>query len=559
VLEATQGDSGLLAESEHFTISKDRAEDSEGPKGTDPSVLSQRDPNSQSARSHPEVEKDIALETIESGSEDLSSSQIPTAPSQLPETFDSHAPSRPPSVSTDDDEMSEIPQPLATSQRASLHDAGLSSGGPTATSLREKLRNMRANSAAFSRAQADTSRSARSTKSPSVIPDRPPQNPQEKADSRPLEASMKTVVSQNQAHLPAHHSKLAIHREMSQRVGGSSSLGPPRLGKMEFVVPLSMNARVTDQYQQTIFNFRDVIERFVQDEADEDSTMVAQMHTMIERINQITTDSDLDSDSTLTQHQVSAADEANWAEVCSAKFQFLRHLIDAARASDKHVVILASPGRLLDILETFLKGNRAVYVRPDKMRRSNSTAEGPLKFTLLATTESSFIISTAALVIAFDGSANAQDSQVTASRVHMLKVGQLSPLIHLLVANSAEHIDRCLPSSLRGPQRLQALVSCVAQTRHKVGQLPLEMPGPVAAAEEVAAYLALGGLEDQWTLPQMPEIANIELVDPSTAAGSSTQSATQRSGVEDVVPTLSIHKRPMVRHPYHRLMLLVYH
>ncbi|KAI9880921.1 MAG: hypothetical protein M1830_009989 [Pleopsidium flavum] len=546
VLEVTEGEEAPQAESELFTISQDRAENSEGPRGTDPLVLSQRDPNFQSARSLLNNEKDVALATIELNSEDRSSSQIPTAPSQLPETFDSHAPSQPPSVSADDDGMSEIPQALAASQRASPNDAGLSSGGPPATSLREKLRNMRANSAALSRAQADLSRSARSTKSPSVIPDRSSQATQDKADPKLLETSLKMVVSQTLSHLPAHHSKLDLHKEMSQQLGGSSSLGPPRLGKMEFVVPLPMNARVTDQYQQTIFNFRNVIERFVQDEVERDSTMIAQMHTMIERINKITAHSDLDNDSATTQHEVSAADEANWAEACSAKFQFLRQFIDAARTSDMHVVVLASSGRLLDILETFLKGRRAVYVRPDKMRRSDSTAEGPLKFTLLATTESSFIISTAALVIAFDGSVNAQDPRITAFRVHMLRVGQLSPLIHLLVANSAEHIDRCLPSSLKGPQRLQALVSCVAQTRHKVGQLPLEMPGPVAAAEEVTAYLALGGLEDQWTLPQMPEIANVEFVDSSTTADSSTQSATQRSTL-DAAPTSSVNKRPMLQ------------
>lgn len=536
--EVAERDSKTHIDSEHFTVSQDRVKDLTRLAVTDPSVLSQRDPNSQSAKSY---------EKIVFESEDLSSSQIPTAPLQLPETLDSHPPSRPPSISSDDNNrMSQIPQPLASPQNSALLDAETPSGVPP-TTIREKFRNMRARSAALSKAQASTLRSTRSTISPSAFSDNPPLPSQELPNPHPLVFSPKMAVSQSSANMTVNGRELGIQEYVSQQTSGSSSLGPPRLGKMEFVVPLSMNARVTDQYQQTIFNYRNGIESFVQDELVEDQAVITQMETMIERINNITTHSDLDNDSPMTQHQVSAADEANWAEACSAKFQFLGHFLEAARGSDKHVVILASPGRLLDILETFLKARRAIYVRPDQMRRSDSAAEGPLKFTLLGSGESSFIISTAALVIAFDGSSDVQDPQITALRVHMLKVGQLSPVIHLLVANSAEHIDCCLPSSLNGSQRLQALVNCVAQTRHKVGQLPLELPGPVAAAEEVAAYLTLGGLEDQWTLPQIPAIAGLDFIDSSTAAESSVRSSTQHSTSEAVVPTLSIRKRLLVR------------
>ena len=547
--EAPQSADQAQAVLEHFTTSQNCEKVENPPRDSDLSVLCQRDPNSPSTKFNLEAQKDVVVESIEPGSQDLSSSQIPPAPSQLPETFDSYEPNPHHTLSTENDTMAEMPGPFNGVQGASRHNVALSPVGTPANSLREKLRNMRANSAALSKIRAESPRSARSTKSPSIIPDRLTQASQEKekADEKPLETSLRTRVTPAEAESTFHNSKLALPSEMSQHLGSSSTLGLPQLGKMEFAIPLRMNERVSYQYQQTVYNYHHVIEKFVQEDVDEHSSVVGEMRTMIERVNNITTHVDLDSDMAMTQQQVSATDEANWAETCSAKFQFLRHFIDHVRATDMHVVILASKGRLLDILETFLKAHRAMYVRPDTMQRSNPTAQGPLKFTLLASTDTSSIISSAGLVIGFDHSANAQNPQVAAVRAHMLNIGQLSPMIHLLVFNSAEHINRCLPSSLAGVQRLQALVSGVAQSRKKVGQLPLEIMGPGAAAEEVAALLAAGGLEDRCVLPPMPKLVDVDFGLSSSVAGSSTQEASQHSTVQDVAPSSLLLKRAMVR------------
>lgn len=464
----------------------------------------------------PADHKDIAVASIESDSHELESSQIPPAPSQLPECIESQPPDPPYSLATDNDTMAERPRPLANVHAAPPPPSSESSG--VRVSLRERLKDMRARSAARHKAEKDLRHAG-------------------------YDARVVALLAKRTAELDSQQSKHDIQKEVSQRSSSTSSFGNPRLGKMEYAIPLALDSRVVDQYKQTLYNYRHDIEEFVQRELGEDSPRDEKMTSMIECLIKTTIHSDLSN--IMTQEQISNSDQAHWAKTCSGKFEFLGRFITAARASDMHVVIMASCGKLLDILETFLEANQAVYVRPDVMRRSDATAAGPLRFTLLATTDSSSIVSTAALVIAFDESVNTQDPRVTALRAHMLEVGTLSPLIHLLVVNSAEHIEKCLPSSLTGAQRLQALISCVAQTRHKVGQLPVEMPGPSGAAEQIAVFLSLGGREGQWTLPAMPKLEDVELFESSSMAGSSTQSVSQHS---------ANHKRSMVCCSYHRLI-----
>ncbi len=396
--------------------------------------------------------------------------------------------------------------------------------------------------------------SARSTRSPSAFTEQAPRP--ELGNSKPSSvgsANSNHIESESLAdaqlplripqdsHLPYKPSHLALHKEMSQATSPATVLGSPRLGQMEFIVPLPMNGRVRDQYLQTVFIYRDAIEAFTGSE-DHEPVLVDQVSEMVGRVNKVTTHTDLDNPETLTQPNAALEHEARWAENNSAKFMFLRHLFDTARPQEKHIAILANPGRTLDILETFLKAHQIVYARPDKLPRRDTTAQGPLNVTLLPTGETGarFIVNNASLIVAFDHTFSVEDRHVQLLRAHMFNVGQLSPVISLIVANSAEHIDRCLSTSLDGSQRLRMLVSCIAQTRHNVGDLPPDALSPAAAAIEVAAYIALETpLEEYWRVPPIGEITGVTLFAESNPSDSSTQSAIPDSMRADGTPTMS--------------------
>lgn len=425
--------------------------------------------------------------------------------------------------------------------------------GPAASppvSLREKLREMRATS----KANVAPRDPARVTKSPSIVvekPEVPPQEGQTRLEVRPLrvpvEMPLPVRAVQPSPHTPNFPSKLSYHTEASPSQK-STTLTPVHLREMEFVVPLSMNPRVRDQYISTINFYQRDIEQFMKERAPSNE-LVGKIRAMLDRVKQVTTHIDLDGGGGISQGQEAAEDEAVWAETCSAKFLFLRHFLDALRYFDVHIAIVARSGQLHDIIETFLKGTHTKYSRPETVSKSESNvSRGRLEVTLIASGAdgASSLPKNANLVIAFDGSFNAQDVQVGILRGHLLNVGQLSPVIHLLVYKSAEHIERCLPESMNLVERLRRIVSCMTQTRQEVGQLLPDEANTAAVAEEAAAFLELGGLERDWTFPSIRAIENIETIEFQDFV--STNQSENQTNMEQNVSSQSLAvKRALVR------------
>lgn len=545
------------------TTAKDKGAGSQTTQNTNSTSLSERDPNFHSSRNIHQTEeiKDYPSPSIETAGVNSGnvSNHIMSTGGQYLHTLGSKAPFRPPSVS--DFEMAETPltqMDIASKTEQIPTIAAASPGG----SFREKLKTMRAASAAAfaanlaaRKASIEESQPPRPNieRTPSAILEKsgPSEAPESRFEVQPLEVPVEVPlpmrVSQPDPHTQNQPSKLSLYREVSY-LQITTTLNPVHLGDMEFVIPLAMNTRVRDQYISTINYYRQAIENLMKDEIP-DQALVEKVREMLRRVNHVTTHMDLDSGDSMSQQQASAENEAGWAENCSAKFQFLRHLFDCVRDLDLHVGVIAQPGRLLDIFETFLKGRHVVYNRPDTLTRSDPRAtRGRMEVSLIASGEegAATLPKAANLVVALDGSFNAQDVQVGILRSHLTNVGQLSPIIHLLVYNSAEHIERCLPTSIEPLDRLRKIVSCMTQTRHEVGLLLQDEPGSLAAAEEVAAFLEAGGLESKWAFPSIRPIEGIEFVESSQDT-ESNHSDNQLDVDQAAAPAPTTLKRALVR------------
>ncbi|KAI9758423.1 MAG: hypothetical protein M4579_003052 [Chaenotheca gracillima] len=434
-----------------------------------------------------------------------------------------------------------IPTPPDRPSLYSMSESRLSASSPE-LSLKERIRNLRANSALGRNADGLspglTSRSLRSTKSPSAIPGDATQAP-----VAPVETQ--TSLRPHEPH-PTIEMHEPIHVEVTSAPAAEASpieiptlsiARPPRQGPMQFYVPLPMNARVRDQYEQSVYNYRAEIEQFTGLEESAEWALMEKMVEMIDSVKRITLHPDLENSETATQQNVPERDEAKWAEYCSGKFLFLRHLVDQLRSREEHIAILAQPGRMLDIIEVFLRGNNVVYTRPDKHSSSKASAVGPMNVTILPTGEegSGMVVGSASAVIAFDISFNADDEHVRKLRAHLFNVGQLAPVISLIVVNSAEHIELCLPPNLEPLQRMQALVSCIAQTRHEVGELALDMPHADEAATLVATYVGTDRPATAWPLPPL---LGMPALDAILEAPSATQAST--SETEETAETADV-------------------
>ena len=324
-----------------------------------------------------------------------------------------------------------------------------------------------------------------------------------------------------------------------------SELKPNHLGPVEFVVSLGMSPRMRDHYISIIRYYPKAIEDSQKERISRET--LNQIELMLERLNRITTHMDLDMSEATTQEDVPAENLAKWALDCSEKFRFLHYLLDSLRYTNKHIAIVAKSGQLLDIVETFLKGNFIAYNRPDVFSKSDpKNVKGYVEVTLLPSgiEGSTTLPSGANLIVALDGSFNRHDPQVMNLRTHVTNVGQLAPVIHLLVYNSAEHIERCIPKTLNHVDRVRRIVSCLTQAGDEVGQLLPDEASPSAAAEEVAAFLEAGGLEHDWTFPSIRPIEGIVAIEYSQGVETVSQSEPEY-GQRIVAPATAL-KRALV-------------
>jgi hypothetical protein len=484
----------------------------------------------------PRVVPSAAEGRISEPLQDLRSSPLPLPLTHPIDRYDISPPSQSLQASSDES-MSDGIQPISSP-----------SGGLT---LREKLNNLRANTAAKRVIREESRlRSARSTVSPVVITEA-----QAAAQAQPTNTKTETISPSRSPRVKSptlsRPNDLPVHKELSSQV--ASSVAVANLGKMEFVVPLPMNARVRDQYQQIVYNYRKEIETFMRAENESnDEALASQMKEMLGKVSKVAIHPDLDSNDTIALQGAPEEDEAKWSENCSTKFEFLRRFLEAIRYQKLHVAILAQSKRLLDILELFLKATRFKFNRPD--RPDNSRMELNLKFpgqmtvTLQETGESgaTYVASDAQLIITFDRTFNPHDRHVEIMRNHPFIVGKKCPVFHLLIQNSVEHADMCIPSTLDEEQRLQTTVYLVTQARRDVGVLPPEYPSPTLAADKLARWLLDGGEVGKWPLPSLGSIRGVEFLMDSQASDSQQILQGMREPPDNADDVQNGQKRPLV-------------
>ena len=513
--------------------------------------LSQRNLNSQSGKlPHSAQSKgDAVVASVESSDllvEELSSSIAPAAPSQLPEVLESNLPQR---IATPSD--MDISDESRAPMGSALHDAPNrpSASSTAGQSLREKLKNMRAASAAESAARRANLEAARGSKSPSVIPEATSKDSvgDSRLEVRAVDIPLPQRVLRTGLHTPVNPSKLHLHKEMSQ-FQTENVLEVPKLGRMEYAIPLPLPARVKDQYIQLLEYYKQAIKRYQETDSPEE-ILANTMQRLLQRLNNVTTHVDLDNDTTLTQQDVTPEMQVIWAIDSSAKFQFLQHFLNHLRGRDRHVVILAQGERLLGLLESFLQGLRMTYSRADTSAISAANSiQSPLQISLVATAgvNAAAKLRPASVIIAFDASFGSKDAQNQQFKDYVLSAGRLAPIIHLLVYCSAEHIMKCIPPWIPLPNRLRAIIDCVTKNSEEVGKILPEEHTPAAAAEEVAAFLEEGSPEKYWLLPP---IRGIEIHGTSARLSQSNRTTSRSDSqptMEDIEVISGMVKRPLV-------------
>ena len=367
--------------------------------------------------------------------------------------------------------------------------------------------------------------SSRQTQSPRAmrpaptIPDKlPPQIQREpsRLEVQPVVASkdlsMPVRHSQSVPHTPTTPSKLSMHKEASP--AQTVTLQPMWLTQMEFIIPLAMQPRILSQYMDTLEYYKRAVKKNMTNETLSRSDL-DKLNELLGRLANVATHIGLEGGGPGSQEEVLPEQEAAYAESSSEKFSFLGHLLTLMKDNATHIAIICKP-TLLDIVELFLRGKKVRYTRLDTRTRSDiDVIHSRLEVSLIASGElgAAVMPRAAELVVALDETFKSSAPQVMALRKHIINIGQLAPVVRLVVYSSVEHLDLCLHPTLDPIDRIRKLIFYVFHTQDIIGRLQSHEPSARSFAEKVAAILHSGEIRAFWNLPRIGPIENLPTMD----------------------------------------------
>ncbi|KKA19623.1 hypothetical protein T310_6406 [Rasamsonia emersonii CBS 393.64] len=302
--------------------------------------------------------------------------------------------------------------------------------------------------------------------------------------------------------------------------------GSLRLGPSEFAITMPMDSRVKDHYERALAQQMRTIQRFLSGFTDAEDQIISAIRGLIERLDHITLHPDLTMAEHIKDSEPDPQKEAAWAEYSSSKFQFLGHFIEVATTHDLHIVVMAKKGKAVEFVERYFLGKGFIYTRPRHEMRGNvevSMTNGSLSVAIRSTQHDGVLetYKPPSAIIALDSSFNAANPSVEHLRTTYARNGNLLPVILLIVSNTSEHIQRCLPD-VSELQKLRLLVHCVTSLSRAVGDLQDDALGVHEDAEEVLSYLLSDNFNLSWALPAIEPLnmPNSEETAGSGAVGS---------------------------------------
>lgn len=221
--------------------------------------------------------------------------------------------------------------------------------------------------------------------------------------------------------------------------------------------------------------------------------------------------------------------EASWAEYSSTKFLFFGHLIDIASTRDLHLIIAAQDDRKQNLIERYLLGKGFSYTRSrDEMGGAVevSLMKDSLSFGIHSNDNVRDLYKAPSAIFVLDSTFNPKAPSIEYIRTTYTRNGGPLPVIWLLISNTCEHIQRCLPDASESEQ-LRILLQYTARLHYDVGDLQEDALGVHESAEEILNYLVEPSTV-AWPLAMIEPLHGAAEMDDSTPPSEESQVATQK-------------------------------
>ncbi|KAK5747144.1 hypothetical protein LTR17_000277 [Elasticomyces elasticus] len=275
-----------------------------------------------------------------------------------------------------------------------------------------------------------------------------------------------------------------------------------------YMVPIALLGHQRDQYVSLTKAETEFIERFLASSSP-DVYLTRKAEHLMDQKRQIALHPDLVNAETMTPYDVRPEQEAQWYVDCSVKFRFLKELLHGVRDQSLHIAIVTQSGRIVDMLDKFLVGINVQHRRIHELESANVASEGQGLIVTLASIRDELRDgqpSPADLVIALDPTVSADCLPVRA-----FKGGEKdTPLATLVVPFSIEHLEQSISTALPERSRLRTLVSGFDHYRHDAGTLDDEQLGLAASAKALADYLTAHESIQDWPIPTLTPLENLD-------------------------------------------------
>lgn len=290
--------------------------------------------------------------------------------------------------------------------------------------------------------------------------------------------------------------------------------GSLRLGPSEYAVTMPMDSIGKDNYERALAEHSESVKLLLSGfkSADgnvlpmtEEAQALSDIRQLIEKLDNIAVHTDLNIAEHVKRSQPDVQKEASWAEYSSAKFLFLGQLIEIAGAQDMHILFILGKRQSAELVERYFIGKGFAPVRPRAEMHGHvelCMIDGSLSVGILSTEHTGTVETyrSPTVIFALDSSFNASSPVVEHLRTTNARNGNLLPVVHLIIANSSEHIQRCLPD-LSEVQSLRLLVYIVKSLVDMLGDLQDNALGVQDDAEEIFTCLMSDDFNASWNLP----------------------------------------------------------
>ncbi|KAJ5735807.1 Histone deacetylase complex subunit 2/3 [Penicillium malachiteum] len=325
-------------------------------------------------------------------------------------------------------------------------------------------------------------------------------------------------------------------------VADESQPGSLRLGPSEFAVILPMDSRVKDDYERVLTNSAAAVQDFLalgsqnsQASNLQRKEMQSKMYEVIAQLNNVSIHPDLNISHHLVETESDLDRQTSWAEYSSTKFLLLGNLIDIASTHELHVILAVQDDKKQSIVERYLRGKGFTYTRPREELGGNlevSLVKGPLSFGVHSNESVRDLFKAPSAILALDTAFHHQSPSVEHIRTTFTRNNDLLPVIWFIVANTCEHIERCLPD-LPETDRLRLLLQYTARLHDEVGDLQDNALGVPEHAEEILNYLLHNFA--QWQVPSVEPLhfVSSDELESSTSSSDESQGVAQKRSLSE--------------------------